>query len=79
MDDKHRELGTQLTVDLLLARLDDLERAFAALQRAYVDLQATARARGRAPLVDDVLVSAGASGDRDGGARVSGVDPHLHA
>ena len=43
-------------MDHLIARLDELERAFAALQRAYVDLlQATTRARPRAPLVDELL------------------------
>ncbi len=58
MENRGREVGSQLTVDHLLARLDHLERAFAALQRAYVELQATAREQHRTPLVEDVLASA---------------------
>ncbi len=57
MEDRGREMGSQLTVDHLLARLDHLERAFAALQRAYVELQATAREQSRTTLVEEVLAS----------------------
>ncbi len=57
MEDRGREVSTQLTVDHLLARLDHLERAFAALQRAYVELQATAREQSRTTLVEEVLAS----------------------
>ena len=55
MENRYREVGTQLTVDHLLARLNHLERAFAALQQAYVDLQATAREERRASLAEGVL------------------------
>ena len=79
MDDRGRKLGDRLTVDLLLERLDELERAFAAVQRAYVELQATARARGRAPHGDDGVRHAGAPGERDERAWVPRVATHLHA
>ena len=57
MEDRGREMGSQLTVDYLFARLDHLERAFAALQRAYVELQATAREQYRTPLVEELVAS----------------------
>ena len=57
MEDRDRGVSSQLTVDHLLARLDHLERAYAALQQAYVELQSTAREQRRAPLVGDVLAS----------------------
>ena len=58
MDERHGGRSSALTVDHLIGRLDELGRAYAALQRAYVELQATARARQRAPLVDDLLADA---------------------
>ena len=62
MDERPGGRSNALTVDRLIARLEELERAFAALQRAYVDLQATTRARPRAPLVDELLADGPARG-----------------
>ena len=62
MDERPEGRSNALTVDRLIARLDELERAYAALQRAYVDLQATTRARPRAPLLDELLTAGPARG-----------------
>ena len=62
MDERPEGRSNAVTVDHLIARLEELERAYAALQRAYVDLQATTRARPRAPLVDEVLAAGPARG-----------------
>ena len=79
MDERRVGRTNALTIDHLTARLEELERAFAALQRAYVELQGAARAAGRAPLGDDVAVHAGAPGESDERAWVPQVDTHLHA
>ncbi len=79
MDEWHGGRSSTLTVDHLIVRLDELERAFAALQRAYVEFQGAARAAGRAPLGHDVAVPTGASGERDERAWVPRVDTQLHA
>ena len=84
MDERHAGRSNALTVDHLIVRLDELERAFAALQRAYVELQATARARPRAPLVDEVLVAGPARGHarplpEDVGAERAAVSPGVIA
>ena len=79
MDERRVERTNALTVDHLTARLAALERAFAAVQRAYVELQDAARAAGRAPLGDDVAVRTGAPGERGERAWVPRVDTRLHA
>ncbi len=45
MAERRVERTNALTVDHLTARLEAMERAFAALQQAYVELQAVARER----------------------------------
>ncbi len=73
MDERQGGRSNALTVDHLIVRLDELERAFAALQRAYVELQATARTRPRAPLVDEVLADGRVGGLPGHGLQVAGV------
>ena len=79
MDERRVDRTNALTIDHLTARLAEMERAFAALQRAYVELQAAVRAAGRAPLGDDVVVHTGAPGEGDERAWVPRVDTQLHA
>ena len=76
MDKRHGGRSSAVTLDHLLVRLDELEWAFAAVQRARVDLQATARAQPRAPLVDEVLADSPVPEDAGvGRARAAPVAP----